>query len=87
MESWLMERPVLVHSACEVTKDSVDECGGGFSFGNFPEFAESVGYILENPDHADTMGRRGKEYVLQNFTWDMVCGRFNRFLSACEGLT
>jgi glycosyltransferase involved in cell wall biosynthesis len=86
MESWLMERPVLVHSACEVTKDSVDECGGGFSFGNFPEFAESVGYLLENPSEACQMGRRGREYVLENFTWDIVCGRFKRFLSACEGL-
>lgn len=86
MESWLMERPVLVHSGCEVTKDSVDECGGGFSFANFPEFAESVGYLLENPAEASEMGRRGRRYVLENFTWDIVCGRFKRFLSACEGL-
>ncbi|MBF0291072.1 MAG: glycosyltransferase family 4 protein [Nitrospinae bacterium] len=86
MESWLMERPVLVHSGCEVTKESVDECGGGFSFANFPEFAESVGYLLENPSDASEMGRRGRRYVLENFTWDIVCGRFKRFLSACEGL-
>jgi glycosyltransferase involved in cell wall biosynthesis len=86
MESWLMERPVLVHSDCEVTKDSVEECGGGLAFGNFPEFAESVGYLLENPSDADEMGRRGKRYVLENYTWDIVCGRFKRFLSACEGL-
>lgn len=86
MESWLMERPVLVHSACEATRDSVEECGGGFSFGSFPEFAESVGYLLENPTEASRMGKRGKRHVLENFTWDIICGRFKRFLSAWEGL-
>jgi glycosyltransferase involved in cell wall biosynthesis len=86
MESWLMERPVLAHSACEVTKEAVEECGGGFAFGNFPEFAESVGYLLENPSEAGEMGRRGKRYVLDNFTWDIVCGRFKRLLATCEGL-
>ena len=86
MESWLCGRPVLVHSACEVTREHVDISGGGFSFGGFPEFYEQVEALLANPSLADEMGRRGGRYVRANFGWDVILGRFMRLLEAARAL-
>ena len=86
MESWLCGRPVLVHSACEVTRDHVELSGGGFAFGGFPEFHEQVEALLNNPSLAYGMGLRGQRYVKANFSWDVICGRFIRLLEAVEAL-
>lgn len=82
MESWLAGRPVLVHSDCPVTMEHVAACRGGFSFRNYPEFAESVNRILENPDEARWLAGNGRDYVLANFTWDRVTDRFIRLADA-----
>ena len=50
MESWLCERPVLVNSACKVTKNFAQESQGGLFFGNYFEFEGCVNYIMDNPD-------------------------------------
>ncbi len=86
MESWRLGRPVLVHSKCEPTTDHITDSGGGFAYGDFPEFAEAVNLILDNPDMADEMGAKGKNYVEKNYSWDVICARFKNLLKACEGL-
>ena len=86
MESWLCGRPVMVHSACEVTRDHVETSGGGFSFGGFPEFYEQIEALLANPALGDKMGKLGGEYVRANYGWDVICGRFMRLLEAAREL-
>ncbi|MBI4666510.1 MAG: glycosyltransferase family 4 protein [Nitrospinae bacterium] len=86
MESWWVGRPVLVHKNCEATREHVEKSGGGLAFESFAEFAESVEYILEDPDRAGRMGQAGKAYVESNYTWDIICARFKRFLRMTEEL-
>ncbi|MDH4182935.1 MAG: glycosyltransferase family 4 protein [Nitrospinota bacterium] len=86
MESWLCGRPVLVHSACEVTRDHVELSGGGFAFGGFGEFFEQVEALVGNPALAARMGRRGGAYVRANYDWDVICGRFIRLLEAARAI-
>ena len=84
MESWLCGRPVMVHSGCEATKEHVTASGGGFIFGSFQEFCESLNAITGNPEKASAMGARGRQYVLGNYTWNIICNRFKTFFAACE---
>jgi len=86
MESWLCGRPVLVHSDSAVTSEHVAESGGGFSFGDFPGFYESVELLLAEPETADALGARGREYVERYYTWEAVTNRFTKFVGALEEL-
>lgn len=46
MESWLTERPVLVHSQCNVTSDFARESNSGLYFDNYFEFEGRLRYLL-----------------------------------------
>ncbi|HJM83124.1 MAG TPA: glycosyltransferase family 4 protein [Nitrospinota bacterium] len=86
MESWLCGRPVLVHNACEPTREHVHDSGGGLTFDNFPEFYEAVNLLVNNPELATLMGQKGEEYVKANFGWDVICDRFGNLLKSCTEL-
>jgi len=79
MESWLCGRPVLVHSDCPVTVNFATESNGGLYFRTYHEFAGCVNYFLEYPEIAGKMGALGREYVLSNFSWDVVSRKYISF--------
>jgi glycosyltransferase involved in cell wall biosynthesis len=80
MESWLAERPVLVHEDCPVTSGQVRRSRGGLWFRTYEEFAEAVDWLLTHPDLATRMGENGKRYVLSNYTWEAVLNHFEALI-------
>lgn len=83
MESWLGNRPVLVHEDCEVTKHFVVDSNGGFYFKTYFEFEGQVNFIMNNPETASEMGKNGCEYVKSHFDWDVVIQKYMAFLKTC----
>lgn len=79
MESWLCERPVLIHEECEVTKHFVESSNGGLYFSNYYEFEEEVDFLIKNPDIAKCMGQNGRAFVLENFAWDVIVRKYVAF--------
>lgn len=84
MESWLCKRPVLVHNDCEVTKNFVQTNNGGLYFSDYFEFEGAVDYILEHEDVAKVMGEQGRQYVLDNFAWDVIVNKYIKFFEELE---
>ncbi len=76
MESWLAGRPVIVNGKCEVTKNFARKSNGGLWFDNYPEFEGTVNYIMEHEDTADQMGINGRQFVLENFAWNVITDKF-----------
>ena len=85
MESWLLERPVLVHALCAVTHHHVVESGGGLFFATYDDFAGAVIELLTKPELGSTMGRAGEEYVRNRYDWKVVLKRFDAVMSSFEG--
>lgn len=81
MESWLCERPVLVHEGCNVTKYFAEKSKGGLYFNNYFEFEGCINYIKDNPEIAEQMGQNGRHFVLDNFKWDVIVDRFIQFFN------
>jgi glycosyltransferase involved in cell wall biosynthesis len=79
-ESWLQQRPVIVSRRSAVTDHWVRLSGGGFSFGNFQEFEETLNFALANEKTLDKMGKAGYEFSIANFRWDKVIDRFHQAL-------
>lgn len=79
MESWLCERPVLVHDECEVTRHFARQAGAGLYFSNYFEFEGAVNYILDHKETADQMGKLGRKFVMENFAWDVIVERYTAY--------
>ncbi|MGH7819915.1 MAG: glycosyltransferase, partial [Candidatus Binatia bacterium] len=76
MEAWLHATPVLVNAACPVTHHHVTVADGGLSFNDATEFAAEVRYLRRHPEEARELGRQGRAYVLENYSWERVIDRF-----------
>ncbi len=85
MESWLAERPALVHAGCAVTREQCQKANAGLYFADYDEFAAALDYLQANPDTARILGRQGRRYVLANFHWDVVVARYQVLLAGVVG--
>jgi glycosyltransferase involved in cell wall biosynthesis len=80
MESWLTGTPVLVHRDCAVTRTHCQRANGGLYFQNYDEFEATVTYLLTHPETAVKMGQNGRQYVLDNFHWDIIIHKYQTLL-------
>ncbi|MBI2567581.1 MAG: glycosyltransferase family 4 protein [Candidatus Schekmanbacteria bacterium] len=85
MESWLANRPVLVHRDCPVTRGFVEDSGGGLWFRSFDEYAACTDRLLGDQALAGSMGNAGYRYVRRRFVWDRILDRLLDFVGAAEG--
>jgi trehalose synthase len=65
-EALFKAKPVIASSAGGIPLQ-IREGETGFFFNNVPESAETLVYLLRNPEEADEMGRRGRAYVMEHF--------------------
>lgn len=83
MESWLCNKPVLVHEDCSVTKNFAIESGGGLFFKDYYDFEGCINYFLSHSQNAEQMGKNGREYVMDNFIWDVIVEKYINFFKSC----
>ncbi len=86
MESWLCERPVIVHSDCAVTRTFVQKSNGGLYFKDYFEFEGAVNYIIDNPENAKQMALNGKKFVKKNFDWDVMIEKYKKYFDLLGGI-
>lgn len=79
MESWLAKRPVLVCEECAVTTNFVKESNGGLWFKDYFDFEGAVNFYWNNIEFADLMGHNGREYVLNNFDWNVIVEKYMEY--------
>ena len=80
MESWLAGTPVVVNGQCAVTRQHCQKANGGLYFTNYEEFAATVDYLLARPALSRQLGAQGRRYVLDNFQWETVVGKYKQVL-------
>jgi len=83
MESWLAGRPVLADARGAVTSERCRLSGGGLWYRDCLEFEEAVRLLLEDEARAAAMGRRGRDFVLQRWSWEKALDVIER---ACADL-
>ena len=76
MEAWLCGRPVLVNADCAVTVEHCRNSQGGLFFKDYFEFEECLQIMLEGPERAQSMARKGREYVLSHFHWEGISQKY-----------
>jgi glycosyltransferase involved in cell wall biosynthesis len=76
-EAQLMEKPVIatnVGGIPELMKDG--KTGFLIEKNNPKELFDKLSLLLNNPENAQEMGKKGKEFVKNNFNWDKICNDF-----------
>lgn len=80
MESWLQETPAIVSARCAVTRDHVEDSGGGFAVATEAEFSEALLAFLSDGSRRSAMGAKGRDYVITSFSPQKVASRFREEL-------
>ena len=81
LESWMMERPVLVNGDCEVLRGQVLRADGGLYYRRYEEFASAMDLLLQEPALADRLGRQGQAYFEANYAWPRILEKYERLLA------
>jgi glycosyltransferase involved in cell wall biosynthesis len=82
MESWLAGTPVLARRGGQVVSWHVERSGGGATFADAASLAEAASSWAADPAQAAALGARGRQYVLDNYTWPVVLDRMEADLRA-----
>lgn len=76
MEAWRLGVPVVVHGLCPVTKEHVERSGGGLFFSDLSDFIGVMDRLIADPSLRNAMGRAGRVYVGEEYSWPSVLERF-----------
>ena len=81
LEALAQGTPILVHGSNDATRYHCLAGNCGLYFYAFGDFAAALTYLREHADARRELGQNGRRYVLQNYAWEMVTGRFLRALN------
>jgi glycosyltransferase involved in cell wall biosynthesis len=86
MEAWLAGTPVIVNGACEVLAWHCDRSGAGLTYEDELEFEQCLSFVTEAPQAAAALAAPGREYVVSNYTWDVVLDSIEDNLDRWTGI-
>lgn len=76
LEAWLEQTPALVNAQSPVLVAHCRESGGGLWYDDTAEFAEALDLLLDGAQLRRRMGAAGREYVVSEHSWPIVCRRW-----------
>lgn len=80
LEAMAVGTPVLVNGESPVMLGHALKSRAGLYYKGEEEFREALGWLLENPEARERMGRSGREYVRRNYSWKALLERVTEAL-------
>ena len=78
LEAFAVGTPVLVNARSEVLVEHCLRSNAGLFYANGDEFVECLKLLVGDARLRAAMGRNGRDYVRQNYRWDVVLGKYER---------
>jgi glycosyltransferase involved in cell wall biosynthesis len=63
---------VLANAKCEVLRGQCRRSNAGLYYSSYAEFREALALLEANAALGRALGRNGKRYFEQNYSWDVV---------------
>ncbi len=80
LEAWAMGRPVLANARCDVLQGQCLRSNAGLFYGNYQEFAETLHTLTTNRSLNAALGRNGRAFFREHYTWPVVEGKYDAML-------
>jgi len=80
LEAWAMRKPVLANAQCEVLKGQCQRSNAGLFFEDYLEFKEALQLLLSDSQLRGVLGKNGKKYYDENYTWDVIEKKYLKVL-------
>ena len=84
LEAWAMGRPVLVNGACDVLRGQAVRSNAGLYYTNYPEFAETLRLLEDDPRLRAGLGANGRRYFDRHYTWPVIEQKYLDLLQQLE---
>ena len=84
LEAWAMGKPVLANARCDVLQGQCRRSNAGLYYADYNEFTESLHLLLSDSQLCDSLGRNGKTYFQNNYTWDVIEKKYLDIIGSLE---
>ena len=81
LESFAVGTPILANARSEVLVDHCHRSNAGLYYADRDEFSESLKLLLADQRLRAAMGRNGRQYVRQNYRWDVILAKYERMFA------
>ena len=85
LESFAVGTPILANARSEVLVDHCHNSNAGLYYADRDEFVECLKLLVADHRLRGAMGRRGRQYVRQNYRWDVIIGKYEKMFSRLRG--
>jgi hypothetical protein len=82
LEAWAMGRPVLANARCDVLQGQCLRSNAGLFYADYPEFAETLHALTTNRTLNAALGRNGRAFFRQHYTWPVIDAKYDAMLDA-----
>jgi glycosyltransferase involved in cell wall biosynthesis len=81
LESFAVGTPILANARSEVLVDHCHRSNAGLFYADRDEFTECLKLLVADQRLRAAMGRNGRQYVRQNYRWDVIIGKYEHMFA------
>ena len=81
LEAFAVGTPILANARSEVLVDHCLKSNAGLFYADRDEFVECAEAAVADERLRAAMGRNGRDYVRQNYRWDVILAKYERMFA------
>ena len=85
LESFAVGTPVLCNARSEVLVDHCRKSNAGLYYADRDEFSECLRLLVADARLRAALGTNGRDYVRQNYRWDVILAKYEQFFTRLRG--
>ncbi len=82
LESFAAGTPVLASARSDVLTDHCQRSNAGLYYADGDEFVECLQLLVGNTELREKLGRNGRRYVAEQYSWQAVLDKFDQLIAA-----
>jgi glycosyltransferase involved in cell wall biosynthesis len=84
LEAWAMGKPTLANGNCRVLMGQTIRSNAGLFYTDYDEFLQSLVHLQRNPETRAIMGRNGKRFYEENYSWNIIEQKYLKLMDAVK---
>lgn len=86
LEAWATGKPVIANGRTEVLMGQCRRSNAGLWYTSYDQFREVFNVLLTNDQLRERMGRNGKDFFFNNYSWKVIVGKYLKIFRESENL-